>query len=72
MRLRQQVRKCYFGSSKTEIGDICLKDKLIDSRAPAEQKKKLLSTEQSMDGIVSVCLIIVDGSTRSEIGRAHV
>jgi len=45
IRLRQQVRKCNFGTSKTEIEEICLKDKLIDSWAPAELKKKLLPTE---------------------------
>ncbi|KAH8280163.1 hypothetical protein KR054_008493, partial [Drosophila jambulina] len=51
MRLRQQVRKCNFGTSKTEIEEICRKDKLIDSWAPAELKKKLLSTEKSLEGV---------------------
>nr|XP_016925242.2 uncharacterized protein LOC108006293 [Drosophila suzukii]XP_016925243.2 uncharacterized protein LOC108006293 [Drosophila suzukii] len=57
MRLRQQVRKCNFGTSKTEIEEIYLKDKLVDSWAPAELKKKLLSTEQSLEGVISACLI---------------
>lgn len=57
MRLRQQVNKCNFGTSKAEIEEICLKDKIIDSWAPAELKKKLLSTEQSLDGVIFACLI---------------
>lgn len=39
LRLRHQMSKCDFGSTKNEIENNCLKDKLIDSWAPAELKK---------------------------------
>jgi len=47
--------KCSFGESKTEIEQICLKDKIIDSWAPIESKKKLLAKEYSLDEIIETC-----------------
>ncbi|XP_041673813.1 uncharacterized protein K02A2.6-like [Drosophila eugracilis] len=38
-----------------EIEEICLKDKILDSWAPPELKKKLLSKEHSLDEIVEAC-----------------
>lgn len=57
LRLRQQVAKCSFGSTKTEIEEICIKDKIIDSWAPLELKKRLLEKEQSLNEIVEACQI---------------
>ncbi|KAH8325483.1 hypothetical protein KR067_006643, partial [Drosophila pandora] len=51
LRLRQQICKCSFGQSKVETEEICLKDKIIDSWAPVDLKKKLLEREYSLDEV---------------------
>ncbi|XP_036347851.1 uncharacterized protein LOC118757229, partial [Rhagoletis pomonella] len=57
LRLRHQVSKCEFGNTTEEINEICIKDKIIDSWAPVELKKKLLEKEQSLSEIVDTCQI---------------
>lgn len=57
LRLRHQVSKCEFGNTKSEITEICIKDKIIDSWAPVELKRKLLEKEQSLEEIVESCQI---------------
>ncbi|XP_062121631.1 uncharacterized protein LOC133835625 [Drosophila sulfurigaster albostrigata] len=49
--------KCFFGESKKEIEEICLKDKILDSWASPELKKKLLSKEHSLDEIIEACQV---------------
>lgn len=57
LRLRQQIQKCAFGSTKTEIDEICLKDKIIDSWATVDLKRKLLEKEQWLDEIIEACQV---------------
>lgn len=55
LRLRQQLQKCQFGTTKAEIEEICLKDKLIDTWANSELKKKLLEKEQTLSEVINAC-----------------
>ncbi|XP_054745691.1 uncharacterized protein LOC129250071 [Anastrepha obliqua] len=48
-----RLRQCEYGSTKAEIESNCLKDKLIDSWASIDLKKKLLEKEQSLDEVIS-------------------
>lgn len=57
LRLRNQSSKCDFGSSLQEIKDITMKDKIIDSWASLDLKKKLLEKEQSLDEVIAACQI---------------
>lgn len=57
LRLRQQVAKCSFGSTKAEIEEICIKDKIIDGWAPIELKKRLLEKEQSLEDVIEACQV---------------
>nr|CAH7765262.1 unnamed protein product [Callosobruchus chinensis] len=57
LRTRQQARKCSFGSTAQKATEIHIKDKLIDSWAPLELKRKLLEKERSLDEIVEICQI---------------
>lgn len=66
LRLRQQVAKCSFGSTKTEIEEICIKDKLIDSWAPVELKKRLLEKEQSLDDVIEACQVYEEINKQSQ------
>nr|CAI5841436.1 unnamed protein product [Callosobruchus analis] len=45
LRTRQQARKCSFGATVQEATEIHIKDKLIDSWAPLELKRKLLEKQ---------------------------
>ncbi|XP_011871267.1 PREDICTED: uncharacterized protein LOC105563875, partial [Vollenhovia emeryi] len=54
LRLRHQVKKCSFGETKNEIEEICLKDKIIDTWAPMELKKKLLERERSLAEVIEM------------------
>nr|CAI5854543.1 unnamed protein product [Callosobruchus analis] len=54
LRTRQQARKCSFGATVQEATEIHIKDKLIDSWAPLELKRKLLEKERSLDEIVEM------------------
>lgn len=66
LRLRQQMYKCSFGKSKAEIEEICLKDKIIDSWAPLELRKKLLGKEHSLDEIIEACQVEEQINKQSE------
>ncbi|XP_058979057.1 uncharacterized protein LOC131802673 [Musca domestica] len=57
MRLRQQVVKCSFGSTKKEIEESSIKDKLIDSWAPIDLKKRLLETEHNLSEVIESCQV---------------
>ncbi|KAM8702675.1 hypothetical protein ACLKA7_000805 [Drosophila subpalustris] len=58
MRLRQQINKCSFGSSKEEAEEIALKDKILDSWAPLELKMKLLGKEDILNEIIGMCQVV--------------
>ncbi|XP_039150808.1 uncharacterized protein K02A2.6-like isoform X3 [Drosophila simulans] len=51
------MQRCAFGSSKAEIEDICLKDKIIDVWAPLDLKKRLLGKENSLEEVIEVCQV---------------
>lgn len=57
LKLRQQMSKCFLGSTKSEIEEISLKDKIIDSWASNELKKKLLEREMTLDEVIDICKI---------------
>jgi len=64
LRLRQQIKRCDFGSTKADIEEICLKDKVIDAWASGDLKRKLLEKEHSLDEILEACQ--VDEKIRKE------
>lgn len=66
VRVRQQVAKCDFGSTKTEIEEICIKDKLIDTWAPLELKKRLLEKEHSVNEVMEACQTYEQVNKQSE------
>ncbi|KAH8406423.1 hypothetical protein KR215_005237, partial [Drosophila sulfurigaster] len=51
LRLRNQIQKCDFGTTKTEVEEISLKDKIIDSWAGVNLKKKLLEKEYTLSQV---------------------
>nr|CAH7757848.1 unnamed protein product [Callosobruchus chinensis] len=51
------ARKCSFGTTAQEATEIHIKDKLIDTWAPLELKRKLQEKERSLDEIVEICQI---------------
>ncbi|KAJ8964455.1 hypothetical protein NQ317_004366, partial [Molorchus minor] len=57
LKVRQQAAKCSFGNTAKEATEISMKDKIIDSWAPIELKKKLLEKEHTLDEIVEICQI---------------
>lgn len=57
LRLRQQMSKCLFGTTKLEIENICLIDKIIDEWAPLDLKRKLLEKEYGLDEIIQLCQV---------------
>lgn len=67
LRVRQQAAKCSFGSTKIETTEINLKDKLIDSWAPVELKKKLLEKERSLDEVIELCWVHEQVATQSTV-----
>lgn len=67
LRVRQQAAKCAFGTTKNEATEINLKDKLIDSWAPVELKKKLLEKERSLDETIELCRVHEQISTQSTV-----
>jgi len=46
------LKRCDFGSTKADIEEICLKDKVIDAWASEDLKRKLLEKEHSLDEIL--------------------
>ncbi|KAH8275069.1 hypothetical protein KR018_005724, partial [Drosophila ironensis] len=51
LRLRNQIRKCDFGTTKAEVEEISLKDKIIDSWAGVNLKKKFLEKEYTLSQV---------------------
>lgn len=71
LRLRSQIQKCDFGATKSEIEEICLKDKIIDSWAGGNLKKKLLEKEYTLTQMIDVCQLDEEINKQSEIMRAN-
>nr|DAA65004.1 TPA_exp: gag-pol protein [Drosophila sechellia] len=69
LRLRYQIQKCDFGSTKAEIEEICLKDKIIDSCANISLKRKLLEKEYNLSEIINLCQMEEEINKESEIMR---
>ncbi|XP_017462168.1 PREDICTED: uncharacterized protein LOC108355515 [Rhagoletis zephyria] len=57
VRLRQQLAKCSYGTTKAEIEEICMVDKIIDSWASTDLKKRFLEKEQTLDEIINACKV---------------
>nr|CAH7744111.1 unnamed protein product [Callosobruchus chinensis] len=57
LKIRQQAKRCSFGKSEIEATEISMKDKIIDSWASLDLKKKLLEKERSLDEIIELCQI---------------
>ncbi|XP_044753909.1 uncharacterized protein K02A2.6-like [Coccinella septempunctata] len=57
LKIRNQASKCSFGNSAQESNEINIKDKIIDSWAPIDLKKKLLEKERSLDEVLNLCQI---------------
>lgn len=57
IRLRQQMQKCHFGSTKAEIEEICLKDKIMDSWTSLDLKRKLLGKEHTLAEVMEACRV---------------
>ncbi|XP_054732030.1 uncharacterized protein K02A2.6-like [Anastrepha obliqua] len=66
LKLRQQINKCSFGTTKHEIEEICLKDKIIDAWASKELKKKLLEKERTLDEVIAACQVDEQINQQSE------
>ncbi|XP_043865317.1 uncharacterized protein K02A2.6-like [Drosophila mojavensis] len=66
LRLRQQASKCSFGTTKIEIQEICIADKIIDAWAKATFKKKLLESELKLEEIINMCTIEEQVNQQSE------
>ena len=66
-RLRGQAAKCEFGSTEKEVQEIYIKDKLIDSWAPMDLKKRLLEKESDLKSVVEMCQVYqqIKSQTRS-------
>ncbi|KAH8244616.1 hypothetical protein KR038_009981, partial [Drosophila bunnanda] len=45
LRLRNQIQRCDHGATKAEVEEISLKDKIIDSWAGVNLKRKLLEKQ---------------------------
>ncbi|XP_034481957.1 uncharacterized protein LOC117787521 [Drosophila innubila] len=65
VRLRQQAKNCYFGSTKSEIQEICLIDKIVDSWASTKLKRKLLEKKVSLTEVIDACLEDEDDNKHS-------
>lgn len=57
LRTRQQASRCVFGETKTDILEISIKYKLIDSWASADLKKRLMEKEHSLKEIIEICQV---------------
>lgn len=55
VRLRKQLKSCDFGTTRTEIEDICLKDRIIDAWAPTKPKCRLLEKERTLEEVIKAC-----------------
>ncbi|XP_065368824.1 uncharacterized protein LOC135961255 [Calliphora vicina] len=66
LRLRGQAAKCQFGETKDEILGTNLKDKLIDTWAPNDLKKRLLEKEFSLSDTIEMCHVYEQINNQSE------
>lgn len=57
LRIRQQAARCDFGNTKAEATNINIKDKIIDTWATKELKKKLMEKERSLDDVIALCQV---------------
>lgn len=57
LKIRQQAKRCSFGNSEIEATEISMKDKIIDSWASLDLKKKLLEKERTLDEVIELCQI---------------
>lgn len=71
LRLRHQIQKCNFGATKAEVEEICLKDKIIDSWAGVDLKKKLLEKEYNLSQMIDACQVDEEISKQSEMMRSN-
>jgi len=67
LRLRLQVLKCDFGATKEEVEEISLKDKIIDSLAGVNLKKKLLEIEYTLVQVIDASQVDKEINKQSEI-----
>lgn len=51
------MQRCTFGSSKVEIEDICLKDKIIEVCLTLELRKGFLGKENSLEEVIEACQV---------------
>lgn len=71
IRVRQQANKCSFGNTAQESAEINLKDKIIDTWASLELKKKLLEKERSLNDIIELCQVYEQIGTQSSSMNAQ-
>ena len=57
LKIRHQAKRCYFGKTEAEALEINMKDKIIDSWAPIDLKKKILEKERTLDEVIELCQI---------------
>lgn len=57
LKIRQQAKRCSFGKNETDATEISMKDKIIDSWATLDLKRKLLEKERTLDEIIELCQI---------------
>jgi len=51
------IKKCVFVAAKLEVKEICLNDKIIDSWAAVNLKKKLLEKEYTLTQVIDACQV---------------
>ena len=57
LRIRHQTKRCSFGKDENESKEINIKDKIIDSWAPLDLKKKILEKERTLVEVIEICQI---------------
>lgn len=70
LKIRQQAKRCSFGKTEIEATEINMKDKIIDSWASLDLKKKLLEKERTLVEIIELCQVheqIGDQSTAMNV-----
>lgn len=65
LKIRQQAKRCSFGRTEIECTEINMKDKIIDSWASLDLKKKLLEKERTLDEIIELCQVHEQIGTQS-------
>lgn len=57
LKIRHQAKRCNFGKTEKEASETSMKDKIIDSWASLDLKKKILEKERSLDEVIEVCQV---------------